>query len=1110
LDVATWLRGLGLGQYERAFLDQDIDGDVLLQLTADDLVAVGVASVGHRRKLLAAIAALQEPLPVHNDSPVAPPREAERRQLTVLFCDLAGSTALSRRLDPEDMGGIIRAYHGSAAAVIERWGGHLAKYLGDGVLAYFGWPRAHEDDAERAVRAGLELAAAVGQIAADGEALAARIGIATGLVMVGEAIGKGAAQEEAVVGETPNLAARLQAEAAPGGVVIAEATRRLVGGLFELANLGPQRLKGFAEPLRAWRVEGEGRAEGRFEALRGARLTPLIGREHELELLLERWERACDGEGQVVLLAGEPGIGKSRLVRALRERLSGQPHVSLSHFCSPYHQNTALHPVIGLLEHAAELSPADSPDVRLAKLEALLARSNSRLDAAVPLLAALLAIPSAGRWPRLELTPQRQKQMTLEALLDQLEGLARAGPVLAVYEDVHWVDPTTLELLGLLVERVRALPVLALLTFRPEFQSPWGGEAHITTLSLTRLTRRLGAAMVERLTGAKPLPAAVVERIIERTDGVPLFVEELTKAVIESGLVRDAGDRWEPEAALRPVAIPATLHDSLMARLDRLAPVKEVAQIGAVIGRQFDYRLLAAVAGRPEEELLEALDQVVASGLVFARGTPPEAGYTFKHALVQGAAYESLLRSRRQILHARIAAALEEQFPERETVPELLAHHHTAAGQGEPAVRYWLAAGRRAAGRSAYEEAVAHLRQGLDALALLPPGRERDLFELDLQIALGTRLMALSGWTAPDVVRAWTRARGLCELSGDTERRATVLWGQSVVQYVGADFATAVQTGEELLHFARARGQLVELVIAHRTLGHILTHISRFDQARWHLEQTAAIGARAEAGTFAGHAYEPVVASRTYLARCLLHSGWPEQSAQLLERALAEADRLAHLPTVAFVLLQVIELGYERRQPELTRAAVERLIPLAREQGYSQWLAMAVAMEGWLTALAGEPGAGCAAIRQGQEAWEGPGNLLMRPFFFCLLADAHIHGEEAEEALRAVADGLAFIASNGEVLWEPELHRLGGEAWLLLLHGHDQAQACYTRALEVARGQEARLSELRAATALARLWARQGRRLAARDLLAPLYAWFSEGFETPDLADANMVLDELA
>jgi class 3 adenylate cyclase len=409
-----------------------------------------------------------------------------------------------------------------------------------------------------------------------------------------------------------------------------------------------------------------------------------------------------------------------------------------------------------------------------------------------------------------------------------------------------------------------------------------------------------------------------------------------------------------------------------------------------------------------------------------------------------------------------------------------------------------------------YKEAVAHLRQGLDALALLPPGRERDLFELDLQIALGTRLTALSGWTAPDVVRAWTRARELCELSGDTQRRATVLWGQSVVQYVGADFATAVQTGEELLHFARARGQLVELVIAHRTLGHILTHIARFEQARWHLEQTAAIGARAEAGTFAGHAYEPVVASHTYLARCLLHSGWPEQSAQLLERALAEADRLAHLPTVAFVLLQVIELGYERRQPELTRAAVERLIPLAREQGYSQWLAMAVAMEGWLTALAGEPGAGCAAIRQGQEAWEGPGNLLMRPFFFCLLADAHIHGEEAEEALRAVADGLAFIASNGEVLWEPELHRLGGEAWLLLLHGHDQAQACYTRALEVARGQEARLSELRAATALARLWARQGRRLAARDLLAPLYAWFSEGFETPDLADANMVLDELA
>jgi predicted ATPase len=623
------------------------------------------------------------------------------------------------------MGQVIRAYHGTCTEVIERWGGHVAKYMGDGVLAYFGWPQAHEDEAERAVRAGLALTEAVGNVVAPaGKPLAARVGIATGLVMVGELIGEGAASEQTVVGETPNLAARLQALAAPGSVVISRATRRLVGGLFELADLGPRRIKGFAEPLAVWRVEGEGRAEGRFEALHGEHLTPLVGREHELGILLERWAWAKDGDGQVVLLSGEPGIGKSRLIRALRERLGDEPYTTLSHYCSAYHTNSALHPVIELLERAARLDRDEPAEAQLARLEAMLARSGDRLDERVPLLAALLGVPTSDRYPALTMTPEAQKRRTMEALVDHLAARAAEKRVLALYEDVH--DPSTIELLGLVIERVRQLPVLVLITFRPEFQPPWTGQAHVTAVTMSRLGRRQGADLVTLVTGDKPLPPELVEQIVGRTDGVPLFVEELTKTVLESGLLTDAGDHYELSGPLPPLAIPTTLHDSLMARLDRLATVKEVAQIGAVIGREFSHELLAAVSPLLEDRLGEAFDQLVHAELVFRRGAAPEATYSFKHALVQDAAYQSLLKSKRQQLHARIAEALEQRVPEiGRTQPEVLAQHLTEAGLGERAIPYWRRAGELAAGRSANLEAIAHLRRGLELIGTLPDAPER-------------------------------------------------------------------------------------------------------------------------------------------------------------------------------------------------------------------------------------------------------------------------------------------------------------------------------------------------------------------------------------------------
>jgi class 3 adenylate cyclase len=769
VDVSRWLAEQGLGHYAEVFAENGIASDILRDLTDADLKELGL-NLGDRKRLLKAIAALDSEGMQDRAGAVEPAatpaasRDAERRQLTVLFCDLVGSTELATRLDPEDLGAVMRAYHRATAAVIESFDGHVARYLGDGVLAYFGWPKAHEDDAERAVRTGLGLVGAVARLEPNEEVrLRARVGVATGQVVVGDLVGEGAARDETVVGETPNLAARLQTLAAPESVVISQATRRLVRGLFEVEDLGPQRLKGFAEPQTAWRVEGEACAEGRFEARQTAGLTPLVGREEEITLLLRRWERARDGEGQVVLLSGEPGIGKSRLVRELRGRLGEDVHLTLTYQCSPHHITSPLHPLIEQLERAAGFARDDPPAARLDKLETLLAPGTDRLDEAVPLIAALLGISSGERYPALELTPQRQKELMLEALLEQLAALAAEQPVLVLHEDVHWIDPTTQELLSLAIERTQRLPVLTIITFRPEFTPPWTGQPHVSTLQLIRLGQREGAAMVDRVVGEKALPDEVTAHIVVKTDGVPLFVEELTKAVLESGLLADAGDHYELSGPLPPLAIPATLHDSLLARLDHLAPVKEVAQIGAAIGREFPHALLAAVTDRPEAQLRDALDQLVSSELVFRRGTPPEAIYSFKHALVQDAAYGTLLRSRRQQLHARIAQVLEERFPDIvESQPALLAHHFTEAGLTADAVDCRCRAARLAVAQSAHLEAIAEATMGLEALAGLPDGPERRRQELDLQLALGRGFLIAKGEAAPETGAAYSRAVDLC------------------------------------------------------------------------------------------------------------------------------------------------------------------------------------------------------------------------------------------------------------------------------------------------------------------------------------------------------------
>ncbi|MFK4506416.1 AAA family ATPase [Bradyrhizobium daqingense] len=945
MDVAAWLRGLGLGQYEQAFRENDVDAGVLADLTAEDLIGLGVASIGHRRKLLAAIADLRAvsisattpatsaPAAISEKAWLAP--EAERRQLTVMFVDLVDSTALAARLDPEEMAEVLRIYQSVVTGAIARFEGYVAKYMGDGVLAYFGFPRAHEDEAERAVRAGLAAVAAVHSLeSAHGEKLAARVGIATGPVVVGELIGEGAAREETVVGDTPNLAARLQALADPGTVVISARTRELVGGLFELAELGMQILKGFPVPVRPWRVVGEGAAESRFEALHGAGLTPLVGRENEIGLLLDHWERAKESEGQVVLLAGEPGIGKSRLLRALRGRLENEPHTPLSHYCSPHHQTSPLYPVIGLLERAAGFAAGDPAATRLDNLEALLALSTDDVTEVAPLLAALLSLETGARYPPLDMSPHRQKERTLEELVNQVLGLARQRPVLALYEDVHWADPTLLELLDLLVDRVQGASVLVLITFRPEFEPPWMRYAHVTALTLSRLSRRQGAAMVERVSGGKALPPAVLDQIVAKTDGVPLFVEELTRTVLETNLLRDEGDHYALAGPLPPMAIPTTLQESLLARLDRLAPAREVAQVAAAIGREFSHELLAMTAAVPEDDLQPALDDLVDSGLVFRRGTPPQATYSFKHALVQDTAYATLVRPKRQRLHARIAAAIEQHFPETvQAQPELLAHHFTEAGLAEPAIDYWLRAGQAEIARSATAEAVTQLTKGLELIPNLPDDAARWRRELELQVALGVALMASKGWAAPEVGRANARARSLCECLGDTSRLFPVLYGEWVFHVVRAELEAGRTAGEELLHRAQAQNDVAAETVGNRIVG--TAELLRGDlvAARAHLERTLALYDPATHRSLAFlFAQDPKVAGLSVLSWALFALGHPEQARARSEEASTDAKELSHRNTLGYALLYGCILSQLRQDPHEAGDQANSLIALAAEQ----------------------------------------------------------------------------------------------------------------------------------------------------------------------------------
>jgi class 3 adenylate cyclase/predicted ATPase len=1121
--IAEWLMSLGMSEYTERFAEERIETDVLAELTDQDLERLGIP-LGHRRRMLKAIRELGQPPPaaarVEVAASPAPRDSAERRQLTVVFCDLVGSTELSARLDPEDLRGIIGAYHRRCTELIERNGGFVAKYMGDGVLAYFGYPQAHEHDAERAVRAGLALVEAIPNLetAIAGTTLQVRLGIATGLVVVGDLIGTGEAQERGIVGETPNLAARLQGVAEPNTVVIAENTRKLVGNLFELHELGARDLKGIDGPARAWAVLRASSVESRFEALHATGLTTLVGREEELELLLRRWTRAKTGEGQVVLMAGEAGIGKSRLTIKLLEHLATKPHTRLRYFCSPQHTDSPLYPILGQMERAPGLAHDDTPQARLNKLDALLAQTSTSIKEAA-LFAEMLSLTNDRRYPTLDLDPQQRRQKTLEALISQLGALTRQNPVLMIFEDVHWTDPTSLEVFGRVVDRIQTIRVLLIMTFRPEFDPPWIEQPHVTAITIKRLTQREVGAMIDSVVGNKLLPAGIRQDVVERTDGIPLFVEEMTKAVVEAE-GQGAAERTVAVVPSPALAVPASLRASLMARLDRLGPAKEAAQIGAAIGREFSHALLAAVMRKPEAELGSALDRLIAAGLPFRQGLPPHETYLFKHALVQDAAYGTLLREPRRELHARIAETIQSQFSEiAESQPELLARHYTEAGLTETAASLWGKAGQRSLDPSALIEAVAQFTRSQDQIATLPgtPVLRRD--EIKFQVALVNALMHVRGYAAPESKVAEERARLLIEQAealGEPPEDPLLffsvlydLWG---VSYVAINGDVMLEHATQFLARAKELGTTAPLPIAHRMMGTTLLCTGDIAQARAHLDRAITFDDAAEHRPPSMRFGQDVrVSILSYRSMALWTLGYPQAAFADAENALKRARVIGHAATLMYALAHALFVHIRCGCYTIANAEADELVALAGEKSALLWKAFGTLHHGCILALTGEVSNAVQTITSGIIAWRSTGATLFMPLWLSHLTGAYAEISKFDDAWRCVDEAVNGMETTKEKWWEAEVHRVAGEIELKLPDPDaTKAQACFERALAVAREQQAKSWELRAAMSMARLWRVQGKRQQAHDLLAPVYGWFSEGFDTLDLKEPKLLLDQLS
>jgi class 3 adenylate cyclase/ABC-type transport system involved in cytochrome c biogenesis ATPase subunit len=1003
-------------------------------------------------------------------SPSTSLEAVERRQVTIMFCDLVGSTALSAGLDPEDFRALIAAYYRDVTAEVQHFGGSVARLIGDGVLVCFGYPAAHEDDAERAVRAGLAVIAAIHKLKVHPDiVLNARIGIATGLVVV-STIGEGPGQEWTVLGDTPNLAARLQTIAAPGTVVIAPTTHRLVGERFECDTLGSQEIKGIASPLEVWQVLGASHVTNRSWA-RLAAHTPMVGRVDEMELLLRHWKQVKTGQGHVVLLSGEPGIGKSRLARAFEERIGNEPHARMRYFGSALHQDSAFFPIISQLEHAAGIDRQDSADSRLDKLAALLERHSADSREQIALLAELLGIAGSEHYPARDLSPGIRMERTLAVLLSRLVSLSERQPLVIIFEDAHWFDHSSNEVLHRVIKRLQTLPILLVITARPEFQPQWINLPQVTLQTLNPLSRHERTSLIEHLTGDKPLPEQVLQQIVERTDGVPLFVEELTKTVVELEFLRDQADHCAVCGQVPEIALPASLQGSLVARLDRLGgAVREIAQEAAAIGREFPYELLAAVTERNEKELVNGLDRLVEADLVQQGGLPPEASYSFKHTLVQDAAYSMLLRTKRKALHARIAEAYDQQFRDLiDMKPEVMAHHLAYAGLAERSIGFRLKAARIAIARGAAAEAVAQLYCALALLNDVSDYDERRRQELELQIALGNALAAATGYTGMETDAAFRRARELCLKVGDTDQLIRVVWGQFTGHFAGGRQRPALAVANELLELSERLDNDSGRQMGHASIGAGLVHLACFAKARTHFELGLAIDTASERESTHLYGQSGRLVALSYMSLDAVLTGSFNAAQRLAKRCVEEARKLAHPTSLCFthsILCRVYYLLGDMKALAWHSAMVVRL---AEEHGLSLWRGLGIIYTGWSRAAKGAPDEGIAMIRDGIAQYRAVGAALSLPLYLASLADLERAAGNAQEALKLLGEAQA-VAKAGDEHWvSAEIHRLIGEAILAGKGDAADAEREYRAALALARRQGARLWEARAQTSLERL-----------------------------------------
>jgi class 3 adenylate cyclase/predicted ATPase len=1039
--------------------------------------------------------------------------EAERRQLTIVFCDLVDSTTLSDSLDPEEMRVVLRAFQDAVATVIARHEGFVNSYMGDSVLIFFGYPQAHEDAAARALRAGLEIIDTVSALRPQPDiSLKARAGIATGTVVVGDVIGEGRSREEAVVGSTSNLAARLQSLAQPGEIIVSSTTRNLVGHSFDCVDLGPQRLKGFGKPVSVWRVLSERALEDRFESRHvGSEVCPLVNREIEFQTLLERWHLARSGKGQVVTLSGEPGLGKSRLCTALRKAIAAQDHIALRYYSSMHSQNTALYPVIQHLQHAARLAHDDAAEVKLAKLEALLLHGVGEPASNLPYIATLLSIPIASRYPPIAESPERQREQTLRALEAQILNLAHDHPVLMIFEDLQWVDPTTLGLIDQLVRHIGGTQVMMLVTGRPEFTPPWAELSHALTLELTLLERHDRASIVEYYAGGKALPPEILAHILEKSDGIPLFVEELTKAMMESGLLEEQVDCYLLAGPMRMFAVPSTLHDSLLARLDRLSVVKQVAQVGATIGREFSYKMLSALLPLAATELHTTLNRLADAGLIHGRGIPPDTVYTFKHALIQDAAYGTILRSRRKTLHAQIARILEADSAAASREPQLLAHHFTEAGLPANAIPYLQKAGQLASASAAHAEACKHFTDGLRLVSELPDDAARKRMELGLRVHFGVSLAAERGYAAPEVEATNQRARELCRLIGETDELFWVLRGLWSLYTVRADGEAALELAEHCARLGEETQRADFLIEGYVALGYTLVYAGELESGREALAKALEIyrtrdGARLDFPT----PQDPAVASLSLLAVVSLILGQPRCAVKYALDAVQTAELTKRPFDAAYAHCFVAQFETLRRNPQRAVHHAGIAIEIARRHGFAVWLAAGTMQMGVAKAALGQAEEAIGLLGATLPAWRASGAELESGFFLAGLAEAHRAAGNLAEALETVAKAIDHAEHYAEHHFDSERYRLRGELIAMRNGTAAQVEADFQRAIEIAHRQGAKLFELRAAVSLARAIAPAGKRDRARFLLMSAITKIDEGRDTADYHEAATLLEELS